>query len=379
MSDAPLALWDDLRAAGFVRQVAAGDEVFHEGDTAEGAYVVLAGRCAVLEAGDAVALLEPGELFGEIGAFGSGVRSATVVAVDDTELLYLSLDELRQGFASSPALFWEALRLVVRRLGNVKQRQVADSDEHRALREVQRSLLPDLRDLAVTDGFTVSAVWEPCSYASGDYYDVVPIDQHRHLFVMADVMGHGAQTSLMMAIARAQVRELVRSCRRTDELLLRLDGYLRDNAPPRQGLSMVVAAFDARTRKLEYSVAGHPFPFLVRDGAVSTLPGRPGIVLALPFLVGTGYERYELALEAGDRLVFYTDGLFEVPLKAAAPAHLGINGLAALVGEVLAEADREAGLPWGVDPLAALLQRVAELDAAAAADDDRTAMLVTVR
>lgn len=369
MSDAPLALWDDLRAAGFVRQVVAGAEVFHEGDAAEGAYVVLAGRCAVLEAGEAVALLEPGELFGEIGALGSGVRSATVVAVDDTELLYLSLDELREGFSRSPALFWEALRLVVRRLGNVKQRQVADSDEHRALRDVQRSLLPDLRDVADTDGFTVSAVWEPCTYASGDYYDVVPIDAHRHLFVMADVMGHGAQTSLMMAIARAQVRELVRSCRRTDELLLRLDGYLRDNAPPRQGLSMVVAAFDARTRKLEYSVAGHPFPFLARDGAVAPLPGRPGIVLALPFMVGTGYERYEQVLEPGDRLVFFTDGLFEVPVAGPSGALLGIDGLAAVVAEVLD----------GPAPLAELLRRVAAVDTAAAADDDRTAMLVTVR
>jgi serine phosphatase RsbU (regulator of sigma subunit) len=178
----------------------------------------------------------------------------------------------------------------------------------------------------------------------------------------------------MMAIARAQIRELARSFRRTDELLLNLDGYLRDNAPPKQGMSLVVAVYDRREHMLEYSVAGHPFPLRLRETTMTDLPGRPGIVLALPFLLGTGYERYETELEPGDRLLFFTDGLFEVPIDAAG-TQVGRAGLSTIFAEV---ATSTSGAAAGDDALAELFARVSDADVNEAADDDRTALLVHV-
>jgi hypothetical protein len=260
MTGAALDPWDDLRAAGIVRQIDAGQTIFEEGDAADGAYVILAGRCAVLEGDERLNVLLPGELFGEIGALSSGKRSATVVALESTELLALSMSQLREGFAASPELFWQSLLLIVDRLRVITTRQAAYRDEHKALREVQRSLLPDVSLLDTQGAFRIEALWQPCTYASGDYYDVIALDSYRYLIAVGDVMGHGAESSLMMAIARAQIRELARSFRRTDELLLNLDGYLRDNAPPKQGMSLVVSVYDRRDHVLEYSVAGHPFP-----------------------------------------------------------------------------------------------------------------------
>jgi serine phosphatase RsbU (regulator of sigma subunit) len=120
---------------------------------------------------------------------------------------------------------------------------------------------------------------------------------------------------------------------------------------------------------LEYSVAGHPFPLLRRDGAVTDLPGKPGILLALPFMIGAGYERRETELEAGDQLLFFTDGLMEITIDADG-LQLGRAGLAGLFDEVAA-----AGMD---EPLADLLARIAAIDVAEAADDDRTALLMTV-
>ena len=372
MTGASLDPWGDLRAAGLVRQIEAGETLFREGDVADGAYVVLVGRCAVLEGDEQLNVLHPGELFGEIGALSSGTRSATVVALDPTELLFLSLPQLREGFAASPELFWQSLLLIVNRLRTITARQVSYRDEHKALREVQRSLLPDLSLVDAQGTFRIEALWQPCTYASGDYYDVIPLDASRHLIAIGDVMGHGAESSLMMAIARAQIRELARSFRRTDELLLNLDGYLRDNAPPKQGMSLVVSVYDRRDHVLEYSVAGHPFPLLLRqsrESVISELPGRPGIILALPFLLGAGYERCETELEVGDRLLFFTDGLFEVPIDDAG-TQLGLGGLASLVDEVLTAGNQA--------PLADLFARVSEADTNDTADDDRTALLLTV-
>jgi sigma-B regulation protein RsbU (phosphoserine phosphatase) len=359
--------WNDLRAAGLTRRVARGETVFAEGDQADGAYVLLDGDCAVLEGDDHVATLQPGELFGEIATFDGGRRTATVLATVDSEVLFLSLSQLQRGFIDAPDMFWRSLRLVVGRLRVIAARQAAYRAEHKALREVQRSLLPDVDRLDGDAGFGLEAVWEPCTYASGDYYDFIRLDADRHLVAIGDVMGHGAEASLMMAIARAELHELARRFRRTDELLLSLDGYLRDNAPPKQGMSLFVGVFDRRERLLEFSTAGHPLPLLCREGVVTDLPGRAGILLGLPFIVGAGYERNEVELERRDRLLLFTDGAFEIT-TAADDTQLGRGGLA----ELFADAVRRG------DGLAHLARRIAELDAAPAADDDRTVLLLDI-
>ncbi len=358
---------DDLVRFGVIRRYEAGETLFHEGDKADGAFIMLSGRCRVREHGDEVNVLTPGELFGEIGALAGGLRTASVEALEPVEAVFVSTEQLRDGFAASPDLFWRSLKVIVARLRDVAGRQVAYRDEHKALRDVQASLLPDLSTLSMSCGFSLAVQWLPSSYASGDYYDVIQLDERRHLIAIGDVMGHGAEASLTMAIARAQIRELARSFRRTDELLLRLDGYLRDNAPPRQGMSAIVVCFDSRERVLEYSVAGHPMPLLLRDGTARPFVSRPGIMLALPFLLGAGYERHEIELRPDDRLLLYTDGLFEVAVDPGG-AMLNPEGLASLL---------EMSARSGGDVLATL---VATIDAAAVgpADDDRTAMLMTI-
>ena len=172
-------------------------------------------------------VIEPGELFGEIAGFGGGRRTATVTALGPCEVLTLSADQLQRGFTDSPDLLRKTLQVLAGRARRISDRQVVYREEHKALREVQRSLLPDLGAIDSQGRFRVEAAWEPCTYASGDYYDVVQIAKERFLFAVGDVMGHGAEASLMMAVARAQIREMARHFRRTDELLLNLDGYLR--------------------------------------------------------------------------------------------------------------------------------------------------------
>jgi CRP-like cAMP-binding protein len=136
--------WQGLRSAGMVRRLSPGEALFKEGDEAEEAYVLLSGRCAVSERGTRVNVIEPGELFGEIGGFGGGIRTATVTAIESSEVLLLSPDQLQRGFADSPDLLRKTLQMLAGRTRRIADRQVAYREEHKALQEMLRSLLPDL-------------------------------------------------------------------------------------------------------------------------------------------------------------------------------------------------------------------------------------------
>ncbi len=78
-----------------------GDAVFREGDQAREMFVVLDGECEVLKRGkrgveSRVALLGPGDWFGEMSILDVQPRSATVVALAPARLLRISSESLDQ-------------------------------------------------------------------------------------------------------------------------------------------------------------------------------------------------------------------------------------------------------------------------------------------
>ncbi len=91
---------DALFAVSHARSVRAGSEVCHKGDKGSQVFVILRGRLKVVttsaEGDDIVfGLMDPGEVFGELALLAGtgGVRTATVVAVDECELLVLDRRE----------------------------------------------------------------------------------------------------------------------------------------------------------------------------------------------------------------------------------------------------------------------------------------------
>ena len=84
-----------LSAAATQMFLGKGEALFHAGDTAEGVFFLEKGRLAVLketgfnERTQVVAILEPGASVGEGGALGGVLRTATVIAIEESSLYYL--------------------------------------------------------------------------------------------------------------------------------------------------------------------------------------------------------------------------------------------------------------------------------------------------
>ncbi len=75
--------------------VPAGRLVVREGEYAREFFVIVDGAAEVVKDGETVAVLGPGEFFGELGLLGGDLRTASVVAATPLRLLVVAAREFR--------------------------------------------------------------------------------------------------------------------------------------------------------------------------------------------------------------------------------------------------------------------------------------------
>lgn len=207
------------------------------------------------------------------------------------------------------SLFGRGTRNLV--LRNQLDEALASIDrELKAVGEIQRSLLP--RDLPAIPGADLWASYRTSARAGGDYYDFYPLSDGRWGLLIADVSGHGTPAAVLMAIIRAIAHTFSPDHKSPTELLSFLNHQLvRSYAQGGAFVTAFYAIFDPVKRTLVYSSAGHNPPRLVRGSRVTSL--EENVELPLGILPEPVYAQARVNLEAGDLLLFYTDGITEAP------------------------------------------------------------------
>jgi CRP-like cAMP-binding protein len=131
-ADAPPSVIRDLAATGQELPLIRGDVLFREGDTADALYLVVSGRVAIAIANPidhretVVALMDAGDLFGEMSMLDDGTRSAMARALEPSLVLAIPFDPVVKAFRSDPGLLWGVTRLLAHRL-RVMDEVLADS------------------------------------------------------------------------------------------------------------------------------------------------------------------------------------------------------------------------------------------------------------
>lgn len=141
-----LDLSDEVQAslfARFGRNVPQGTVVFREGDAAEECFVLLTGRVRLLRrvraAERTVAVLKPGDLFGESGLTEGATRAYTAVALDDLRALAIRDEGFPELLTTEPRFGARLFRDLVRRL-----RDAEDQLEIQALRDADSKVVSAL-------------------------------------------------------------------------------------------------------------------------------------------------------------------------------------------------------------------------------------------
>lgn len=110
-----------LRASMVEVKLARGEVLFHEGDNGDQIYVVVdgkikLGRTAADGRENLLAVLGPGQMFGELSLFDPGPRSATATAITETTLLGLAHKDLLPWLTGRPEVARNLLSQLAQRL-----------------------------------------------------------------------------------------------------------------------------------------------------------------------------------------------------------------------------------------------------------------------
>ena len=210
------------------------------------------------------------------------------------------------------------------------------AEELRIARDIQMSLLP--HGPIGMPGLAMTANCTPAREVGGDYYDVLPIDDHRIGVLIADVSGKGTSAALYMAELKGLMLSLSQIHRSPRALMLAANRIIADNLDSRSFITMTYAVFDLQARTMTYCRAGHtPLIHLPSQGARrrARLLTSGGMVLGLKLDNGEKFaellEEVTLPLDTGDLFVLFTDGITEA--MNAGEELFGEDRLGALVEE----------------------------------------------
>ncbi|CAB4626389.1 MAG: cyclic nucleotide-binding domain-containing protein [Actinobacteria bacterium] len=132
-AEAPLELLAPIAAAGKVRELVRGDVLFEVGDEPDSIYVVLSGRIAIAIGNrpfdhreSVIALMDEGDLFGDMGMLDKSPRSAGARSLEASTVLEIPYSAVIEQLNKSSDLLWNVIRMLSRRLRAMDQ-ALADS------------------------------------------------------------------------------------------------------------------------------------------------------------------------------------------------------------------------------------------------------------
>lgn len=190
------------------------------------------------------------------------------------------------------------------------------------------------------ESFQIASFFQPASECGGDWWGHHKLAPHLHMVCIADATGHGVPAALVTAMVFAAASVLSRQLANqrpaglAKKLLEEMNQTLVASGAGVHTMTFFAAIFDLSTGDLYYSNAGHNFPLLVRadaekhgkkrrgntrgnkSGSAKTVEQLSITGTALGIDLTTKFEEKVAKFHAGDRVFFYTDGLYECANKA---------------------------------------------------------------
>lgn len=180
---------------------------------------------------------------------------------------------------------------------------------------------------------TVAALIEPAYEVGGDCFDYALNDTVLDLGVF-DPVGHGMASALIAALNVGAYRHDRRAGQSLEQMHAHLDETMRTQFQDLSFATGQLVRVDMGSGEMTWTNAGHPLPMLLRGGKViGQLQCPPSLPWGLGSLEGSAAPTpvATTALQPGDSVLFYTDGVVEAHLPGE--NEFGVERLVDLVGQ----------------------------------------------
>jgi serine phosphatase RsbU (regulator of sigma subunit) len=181
--------------------------------------------------------------------------------------------------------------------------------ELRVARTIQQASLP--REVPELEGWQITPYYQPAREVGGDFYEFFALDDGRVGFAVGDATGKGVPAAFVMSATCALLGGVATASGSSPgEVLSRVNEAMLARIPANMFVTCFYAILEPKSGRLSYANAGHDLPYVRRRGGgdAEELRAR-GMPLGL--LPGMSYEEKEIVFDAGEGVLFYSDGLVE--------------------------------------------------------------------
>lgn len=281
-------------------------------------------------------------------------RFAAIAVGDDQYILSFSVDPGAQSEDLMASLG------IIRHAVDQKLRQERFVSVLNEARQIQMSILP--RRSPRRGEFDIAGFTVPAEIVGGDFFDFIPVTDRIHGIAIADASGHGLPAALQVRDVYTGLRMGVARDFKIVRTVERLNRIIHQSRMTTKFVSLFYGEIEEEGNFI-YVNAGHPPPLHFHSKGVTTLK-QTGMVLG-PSATAS-YSRGFLALEPGDSLLLYTDGMTE----ASDPKGREF-GIERLKKAFLAIKEKPAD-----EIVRSLVEKVGEYVRVRAPEDDRTVVVV---
>lgn len=278
-------------------------------------------------------LLRRSRLRQAISATGDDAQLARLLGEVDAALerldsgMYGLCEECGDPIESERLLADPLIRLCIEHLTPAQQEALED-DLGLASR-IQRGLLPD-ENMRV-GGWEAAYHYEPASLVSGDYCDLLNLEDNLY-FVVGDVTGKGVSAALLMAHLNAMFRAIVPLGLTLGRVMEQASRMFCESTLPTHFATLACGKAGS-SGEVELCIAGHHPVLLIHDTEVTRIESTG---LPLGMFCDEQFATNRIRCEPGDSIFLYTDGLSEA--LDSSGREYGIDRLTELVADHSSEA-----------------------------------------